>query len=124
MSGTIMNELIQAIKQERRRIEEPRNRSRYFMFGKVDERHDRQGYFVTFENVSDRVLRDARWSAGLNAPSLFKIGDIFIQGTMDIITKGIKVSFHPDEIENLNIDMAAIKRIMDVGIDYIMDNRE
>jgi len=124
MSVTIMNELIQATKQERRRIEEPRNRSTYFMFGKVDEHHDRQGYSVTFENVPDRVLRDARWSAGRNIPSLFKIGDMFIQGTMDITPRGVKISFYANEIKNLNIDMAAMKRIMDVGIDYVMDNRE
>jgi len=124
MFKEIMNELIQATKQERRRIEEPRNRSRYFMFGKVDEHHDKQGYSVTFENVPDRVLRDARWSAGRDTPSLFKIGDIFIQGIMDITSRGVKISFHPNDINNLNIDMASMKRIMDVGIDYVMDNRE
>ena len=49
MSQQIMNDIIEATKQERQRIEEPKNRSRYFIFGKIDERHGRDGYSVTFE---------------------------------------------------------------------------
>ena len=89
----IMSELIESIKQERRRLEEPKNRSRYFIFGKVDERHDRERYFVTFENAPDRVLRDARWSTGQGREFLFRVGDIFVPGTMEIISQGINISF-------------------------------
>lgn len=124
MHQGIMSHLIEAIKQERQRIEEPRNRSRYFIFSKVNERHDREGYSVTFENAPDRVLRDARWSARQGTSSLFRVGDIFISGIMEITSEGIRVFFSADEIDRLNIDIAAIKRITDIGIDYIMDNRE
>jgi DNA replication ATP-dependent helicase Dna2 len=124
MSQKIMNDLIEATKQERRRIEEPKNRSRYFMFGKTDERHTEQEYSVTFENAPDRVFRDARWSTRQGSSSLFRVGDIFISGTMNITSQGIKVSFSADEVNRLGVDIAAIERITDFGIDYVMDNRE
>jgi len=124
MHQKIMSHLIEAIKQERQRIEEPKNRSRYFIFSKVNERHDREGYSVTFENAPDRVLRDARWLALQGTSSLFRVGDFFISGAMEITSEGIRVLFPADEIDRLNIDIAAIRRITDIGIDYIMDNRE
>ncbi len=120
----IMSHLIEAIKQERQRIEEPKNRSRYFIFSKVNERDDRDGYSVTFENAPNRVLRDAVWSSRQGTSSLFRVGDIFISGVMEITSEGICVFFSVDEIDRLNIDIAALKRITDIGIDYIMDNRE
>ena len=109
MTEKIMGELINATTQERHRIEEPKNRSRYFMFGKVDERHDKKAYSVTFENVPDRVLRDARWSGSRDTPSLFKIGDIFAEGTMDITSKGISISISSEEITQLNVDIEALR---------------
>ncbi|GAJ13409.1 unnamed protein product, partial [marine sediment metagenome] len=124
MHQKIMSHLIEAIKQERQRIEEPKNRSRYFIFSKVNERDDRDGYSVTFENAPNRVLRDAVWSARQGTSSLFRVGDIFISGVMEITSEGICVFFSVDEIDRLNIDIVAIKRITDIGIDYIMDNRE
>jgi len=54
MSQQIMNNIIEATKQECQRIEEPKNRSRYFLFGKVDESHRDKEYSVTFENAPDR----------------------------------------------------------------------
>jgi hypothetical protein len=77
-----MNDIIEATKQERQRIEEPKNRPRYFIFGEIDERRGRDGYAVTYENAPDRVLRDAVWAARQGTPSLFKLGSIFISGTM------------------------------------------
>jgi superfamily I DNA and/or RNA helicase len=124
MHQKIMSRLIEAIKQERQRIEEPKNRSRYFIFSKVNERDDRDGYSVTFENAPNRVLRDAVWSARQGTSSLFRVGDIFISGVMEITSEGICVFFSVDEIDRLNIDIVALKRITDIGIDYIMDNRE
>ncbi len=123
MSEKIMEELIAATRQERRRIEEPKNRSRYFMFGKVDEQHDKKKYSVTFENAPDRVYRDSRWSSA-NKPSLFKLGDIYAEGIMNIATSGIEISISAEEISRLDMDVAALKRTTDMGIDYVMDSRE
>jgi superfamily I DNA and/or RNA helicase len=124
MSQRIMNDIIEATKQERQRIEEPKNRSRYFIFGKIDERLGRNGYSVTFENVPDRVLRDAVWATRQGTPSLFKVGDVFIPGTMEITSRGIHVSFSSDEINRLGIEARAIQQIAELGIDYVMDNRD
>lgn len=77
MSSRILDDLVEATRQERKRIEEPKNRSRYFMFGKAEERQDKEGYSVIFENAPDRVIRDARWSASRDMSSIFKIGDTF-----------------------------------------------
>jgi DNA replication ATP-dependent helicase Dna2 len=124
MHQKIMSELIEATEQEIRRLQEPKNRSRYFIFGKVDEWHSIDGYSVTFENVPDRVLQDAIWAARRCAPSLFRVGDIFISGIMKITPQGIRILFSAGEINRLNIDIEAIKQITDIGIDYIMDNRK
>jgi superfamily I DNA and/or RNA helicase len=124
MPSQILDDLIEATRQERKRIEEPKNRSRYFMFGKAEERQDKNGYSVTFENVPERVIRDARWSGSRGTPSLFKVGDIFVEGTLDIRSKGINVSINSQEITRLNVDIEALKRITDIGIDYVMDNRD
>lgn len=124
MPGQILDDLIEATRQERNRIEDPKNRSRYFMFGKAEERQDKNGYSVTFENVPERVIRDARWSASRDTPSLFKIGDIFVEGTLDITSKGINVSINFQETTRLNVDIEALKPITDIGIDYVMDNRD
>ena len=123
-SQTIMRDIIEATKQERQRIEEPKNRSRYFIFGKIDERLGTDGYSVTFENVPDRVLRDAVWATRQGAPSLFKVGDMFIPGTMEITSQGICISFSAVEINRLGIETAGIQRIAELGIDYVMDNRD
>jgi DNA replication ATP-dependent helicase Dna2 len=119
-----MSDLIEATRQERQRIEQPKNRSRYFIFGKIDERPTRKGYAVTFENAPDRVFRDAIWSARKGESSLFRVGDIFISGEMEATPMGITVSFPEDEIDRLGVDIAAVKRVTDFGIDYVMDNRE
>ena len=124
MPQRIMNDIIEAAKQERQRIEEPKNRSRYFIFGKIDERLGKNGYSVRFENVPDRVLRDAVWATRQGTPSLFKVGDVFIPGTMEITSRGIHVSFSSDEINRLDIEARAIQRIAELGIDYVMDNRD
>ena len=124
MSSQILDDLIEATRQERKRIEDPKNRSRYFMFGKAEERQDKSGYSVTFENVAERVIRDARWSASRDTPSLFKVGDIFVEGTLDITSKGINISINSQEITRLNVDIEALKQITDIGIDYVMDNRD
>ncbi len=124
MANQVLSELIEATQQERQRIEEPRNRSRYFIFGKTSEQHDKQGYFVTFENVPERVVRDARWSTGQGTVCLFKIGDIFAQGNLELASQGVKVCLGLKEINRLNIDLDAIRRITDIGIDYVMDNRD
>jgi DNA polymerase III delta prime subunit len=119
-----MSDVIKATRDERKRIEEPKNRSRYFIFGKIEEQHTGKVYSVTFENAPDRVFRDARWSTRQGASNLFRIGDIFISGTMQITSQGINVSFSEDEINRLGVDIVAIKRITEFGIDYVMDNRE
>lgn len=124
MSTPLMNQLIDATTQERRRLEEPRNRSRYFLFGKVDERQDGHGYAVTLEHVPDRVHREASWAIRRNIPSLFKVGDIFVSGTIEAAPRGVTVAFSAHEMARLNLDVAAIRRSADIGLDYVMDSRD
>ena len=124
MAKKLIKTLIEATRQERRRIEDPKNRSRYFMFSKVEERHNAHGYSVTFEKIHDRILRDARWKAGQESESLFRVGDFFVPGLMEITPRGMKISFRASELGKLNVDIAAVKRITDIGIDYVIDSRE
>ncbi|TET09717.1 MAG: hypothetical protein E3J83_01790 [Candidatus Atribacteria bacterium] len=120
----IMNNLIEAVKQERQRIEKPKNRSRYFIYGKIRDWHNTKGYYVTFENIPDRALKDAKWSDIQDKSLLFRIGDIFIPGNVKIESRGLSIFFSINDINKLNIDITSLKRMTDIGIDYIMDNRE
>lgn len=124
MAKRLIKTLIEATRQERRRIENPENRSRYFMFGKVEERYTAQGYSVTFENVHDRILWAARWKGSQESRQLFRVGEFFVSGMMEKTSRGMKISFHASELSKLNVDIAAVKRITDIGIDYVMDSRK
>lgn len=124
MPEGIMTSVIDATRQERERIEDARNRSRYFMFGKVDEREDSHGYSATFEHVPQRVSRDARWAAIQGTPALFKMGDIFVPGLMELSSRGVRVSIRAADMSRLGVGPEIIRRNCDIGIDYVMDNRD
>jgi len=119
-----MQALIDATKQERQRIEEPKNRSRYFIFGRIDEKYTEKGYSATFENAPDRVVREARWAASRDERSLFRVGDIFVPGRIEINPQGLRLSFLTSDLSGIGIDVAAVRRISEIGIDYVMDNRK
>ncbi len=119
---TIMDEIIRATRLERERIEDPKNRTRYFIYNKADGVSSDLGCAMRFKNVPERVLRDARWQK--NDASLFKVGDIFVAGTTEALGKGVRVHFAMEEINRLGIDMEDLQRASESGIEYIMDSRD
>jgi len=124
MYERIAEKLVTGARQERLRIEDPKNRSRYFMFGKTDEQTDERLYSAVFENFPDRVLKDAEWASFRKKPVLFKIGEVFVEGAMGIAANGIRITIDVSDLRFPNLDVDVIMRTTEVGIDYVMDSRE
>lgn len=124
MSENIVTELIRATRQERQRLEDPKNRPRYFMFGKKDEAIEDGSYEAVFENVPERVLKDAEWGMRREKPALFKIGEVFVEGRMAPAGIGVRVTIDASSLRYPRIDAGEIAAATEVGIDYVMDSRE
>lgn len=124
-SQELVQELIRATRQERERIEDSRNRSRYFIFGKISESFSQGRYSAVFANAPDRVVRDAEYNGSNGTEALFKIGDSFVEGMMELTRdKNIFVSVSDLFLRQQNLDRSLLAAYTDTGIDYVMDNRE
>ena len=123
-SQQLLEKLIASTIQERSRIEEPKNRSRYFIFNKLIEKNDRSVYAVLYSNVPERVRKDVDWANKKNDKLLFRIGEFFIPARAKISADGIVIYFSISDINNIGIDFSQIKEATNYGIEYIMDNRE
>ena len=120
MQKEIIDEIISGVEEERERIEEPKNRSRYFIFGKISEEITNKGYSAIFENVPDPVYRNAEY----RKESFFRVGDIYILGNFRKVKNSIEITFFNSEINKYEIQLENLKRITNLGIDYIMDTRQ
>lgn len=67
----MINDLIEAVTLEQVRIQDPRNRSRYFIFGKIGQTQSEDHLSFVFKNAPDRVRRDAKWAELNCEESLF-----------------------------------------------------
>ncbi len=120
----VLPHLIDAVQLELERLEEPRNRSRYFLFGKTDELETDEVVGFTFQNAPDRVLRDARYAGSREEECLFKVGDAFVNGFMALSENGVTVDFTLDEISNRGLSVSRVQHAAERGIEYVMDTRE
>ena len=107
----MLRDIIDAVRLEIRRLEEPCNRTRYFLFGKGDEIETDEVVGFTFRNAPDRVLRDARWSGSRQEECLFKIGDAFVSGFMALSENGVTVDFTLEEIANRGLSISRLLRV-------------
>jgi DNA replication ATP-dependent helicase Dna2 len=120
----MIEDIIQAVSLEEQRIEDPRNRSRYFIFGKTDEFEADEFLGFSFESAPDRVLRDARWVGPRQEESLFRVGGRFISGFMAPSGGGVTVAFPLEEIAFHGLEPGWLRSAADRGIEYVMDSRE
>ena len=120
----VINELIEAVHLEQRRIEDPRNRTRYFIFGKIDEREEEDGIIFVFQHAPDRVLRDARYAGPRQEERLFKVGGVFLPGFMTLASNGVAVGFGFEEIAYHDLTPERVARTAESGLEYVMDNRD
>jgi DNA replication ATP-dependent helicase Dna2 len=121
----IINQLLDATSQERDRLEDPKNRARYFVFGKIAEKKDNNEFSVIFRNVHDRIIKDVRWANQKGDTLLYRIGDFFMPAKTDIIEHdSIKVCFSKEDIKKYDLDYSIMTSETENGIEYIMDNRE
>ncbi|MBN1187648.1 MAG: AAA family ATPase [Bacteroidales bacterium] len=123
-SKNIIRELIDATVQERNRIEEPKNRSRYFIFDKVNEKLEESVYTVVYANAPERVFKDVSWAIRKDDELLFRIGDFFLPAKAGISNYGLIIKFDISDISKSGIDIPILKDATNYGIEYIMDNRE
>jgi DNA replication ATP-dependent helicase Dna2 len=120
----MLEKIIDSVGIELRRLEEPRNRTRYFLFGKAEELETEEVIGFTFQNAPDRVLREARWSASRRDESLFRIGDVFLSGFMGLSANGVSVDFTRDELTSRGVSASWLQHASDGGIEFVMDTRE
>lgn len=114
-----LNEIQESVKSEIIRLDEPRNRARYFMYGKAGESDSAEVYSAVFRNAPERVLRDIKYVYD----PLFKVGDLFVNGKFEKVSNGVKVTFEKAVLRSSGIDNFNLRQITDFGIDYIMDGR-
>ena len=120
----MLRDIIDAVRLEIRRLEEPCNRTRYFLFGKTDELETDEVVGFTFRNAPDRVLRDARWSGLRQEECLFRIGDAFVNGFMALSENGVTVDFTLEELARQGLSASRVQHAAERGIEYVMDTRE
>lgn len=117
----IIREILQAVKSERERLEDPKNRQAYFMFGKSDEDvvPDRNEYQVFFEEYRERILIDMDYAKGEH--HLVKVGNEFIDARVEKMPdrKLLKVCFPLH-----HVTLEEIKGYTDNGMYYISDFRD
>jgi len=120
----MIHDIIAAVQLEQRRIEEPRNRSRYFIFGKTGEQETDEFLSFTFQSVPERVLRDAYYKGMRREECLFKIGDVFVPGFMGLDAGGVAVGVSFDEMVQRDVDPEWVREAAEHGFEYIMDSRD
>jgi superfamily I DNA and/or RNA helicase len=120
----MIHDIIAAVELELRRIEEPLNRSRYFIFGRTGEQETDEFISFTFQSAPDRVLRDAYYKGQRQEECLFKIGDVLVSGYMGLDAGGVAVGFSFDELARRDIDPEWVRETAEHGIEYIMDSRD
>lgn len=120
----MLSRIIDAVELELRRLEEPRNRTRYFLFGRVDELETDEVIGFTFRNAPDRVLRDARYAGSRAEECLFKVGDAFVNGFMALSANGVSVDFTLEEIAHRGLSASRLRTAAERGIEYVMDTRD
>lgn len=126
---TKIEEIIQAVKKERERVEDVKNRQPYFIFNLseiFEEENIKYGKRVCliFENYHERIEIDMAHKGHGKKLSYFKFGDEFFKGYAEIEEEKLKV-FIPLEINSL--DDSQIEKLREIaeneGIYYISDFR-
>lgn len=110
-NNLLLNRIIHAVREEGKRVEELKNRTHYFVFGKtseeIKEAGDKQFYEVSFENFPERVLIDIEYAKGA---SDLRIGGRFLKGFIvdcekTNVTYKVPLSeFSPAEMKELTED--------------------
>jgi hypothetical protein len=121
-----IDEIIEAVKQERARIENKKNRQPYFIFGLIELYEEKVGdedfiYFV-FEDYHERIqidMREERESYD------FKFGDRFLEGQLEFEEDKLKVIIPAGKNSLDSKEIEKLKEIADrEGIYYISDFRK
>ncbi len=123
-SKSMIHDIIAAVQLEQQRLEDPRNRSRYFIFGKTGERETDELIGFTFQSAPERVLRDAYYKGMRREECLFRIDDAFILGLMALDAGGVVVAFSFEELDGRGIDPEWVRDRTEHGVEYVMDSRE
>ncbi len=114
-----IEEIKDSVYSEIVRLEQPKNRSRYFIYGKVSEIETADEYSVVFKNLPARAIRDVQY----NSNPLFRIGDTFIEGKFQYDVNGVKIKISKKVMRENGLDGSGLSKLTDYGIDYIMDGR-
>jgi len=114
-----IEEIKDSVYSEIVRLEHPKNRSRYFIYGKVSETETADEYSVVYKNLPARAIRDVKY----NLNPLFRIGDTFIEGKFQYDVNGVKIKISKKVMRENGLDSVELSKLTNFGIDYIMDGR-
>ena len=118
-----LTEIREAVAQERQRLENQKNRPRYFLFGAQTQNESKLSFSVSYKYAPDRAIKDAKYEFESNNEKIFKIGDIFVKGSMSPAPQGVKVTIPYCNLSEFQINISELKAIMSFGIYYVMDSR-
>lgn len=122
-----LTEIREAAAQERQRLENQSNRPRYFLFGAQTQDESKLSLSVNYKYAPERAIKDAKYEYESDYDSdnekIFKIGDIFVKGSMSPAIQGVKVTIPYCNLTEFQIEISELKAIMSFGIYYVMDSR-
>lgn len=118
-----LTEIREATAQERQRLENQSNRPRYFLFGAQTQNESKLSLSVSYKYAPERAIKDAKYESESNNEKIFKIGDIFVKGSMSPAPQGVKVTIPYCNLSEFQIDISEFKAIMNFGLYYVMDSR-
>ncbi len=121
-----LTEIREAAAQEVQRLENQSNRPRYFLFGAKSQTQNKSKLSLSFiyKYAPERAIKDAKYASESNDEKIFKIGDIFVKGSMSPAPQGVIVTIPYCNLSEFEIDISEFKAIMSFGIYYVMDSRE
>lgn len=118
-----LTEIREAVAQERQRLENQNNRPRYFLFGAQTQNESKLSFSVSYKYAPDRAIQDAKYESESDYEKIFKIGNIFVKGSMSPAPQGVKVTIPYCNLSEFQIEISEFKAIMSFGIYYVMDSR-
>jgi len=124
-----IEDVIKAVNDERKRLEDVRNRQPYFVFnlcenGEEENEYGKCHYFI-FGNFHERIQIDIEQKGKGEKDSILKFGEEFFKGKVEINGDRLKLSI---PLETNGLDRRKIEKMVEIaeneGIYYISDFRK
>lgn len=109
-----------SVKKELIRLENLINRPRYFIFGLTKQIETQKSLIISYKSIPERAITDASYNE--NNPFIFKVGDLYLEASMQLKDGELEIEFLYENIKN-SIEISILNEITKYGIYYVMDSR-